>query len=72
MPTETPQVNYFPGQGCTADIPTEPAPVDPNGAPIMVVGHLGEGIAVPGEPLNKESAPIPTRYQNGDGGCSYG
>ncbi len=30
----------------------------PNGTvPIMVVGHLGNGISVPGEPYHKESAP---------------
>ncbi len=61
-------VNYYPGQGCIADIPTAPAPVDPNGVPIMVVGHLGESIDVPGK-VNAESAPIPKRFQDGNAGC---
>jgi phosphatidylserine/phosphatidylglycerophosphate/cardiolipin synthase-like enzyme len=54
-------VAFHPGgvfADCVKNIPTEPARPDPNGRTIMVVGKLGHGIAVPGEPYGKESAPI--------------
>jgi phosphatidylserine/phosphatidylglycerophosphate/cardiolipin synthase-like enzyme len=47
----------FPFPDCIKDIPTDPPRPDPNGRTIMVVGKLGHGIPVPGEP-GKESPPI--------------
>jgi phosphatidylserine/phosphatidylglycerophosphate/cardiolipin synthase-like enzyme len=49
-------LGFFPK--CISDITTDPARPDPNGRTIMVVGKLGHGIAVPGEPYGKQSAPI--------------
>ena len=63
-------VSYSPGRACVGTIPTAPAPDDPNGIPIMVVGHLGESISVPGE-VNRESKPIPERFQNGNRDCPF-
>lgn len=42
---------------CVKSIPIDPAPPDPHGVWIMVVGKLGHGIDVPGE-KGKESEPI--------------
>jgi PLD-like domain len=55
--------------GCMSHVHKVADSPAPGGVPVMVVGHLGNGIPVPGEP-NGESPPIPAAPLSGNR-CSF-